>query len=78
MKVAEICQKWLQQYLFHCDDKASNMAMCVSRFVNIHKLRCHMIHNYCYYTISVFCKCVYSFSKQKINYAVTVCIPELW
>ena len=36
--------------------KASNMAMSVSRFINIHKLRCPMIHNYCYYIISMFIK----------------------
>ena len=30
------------------------MAMPVSQFINIHKLRCHLIHNYCYYTTLVF------------------------
>ena len=38
--------------------------MSVSRFINIHKLRCSIIHSYLYYTISVFV------SKQRRNYAV--------
>ena len=44
-------------------NKASNMAMSVSRFINIHKLRCPMIHNYCNYIISVFIKVL----KVKLN-----------
>ena len=30
------CQNWLQQYPFHPTKKASNIAMSVSRFINIH------------------------------------------
>ena len=41
---------------FTATNNASNMAMSVSRCINIHKLRCHMIHIYRYYTISVFVK----------------------
>ena len=39
--------------------------MSVSRFINIHKLRCSIIHSYLYYTILVFVK-----GKQRRNYAV--------
>ena len=54
--------------------KASNMAMSESRFINIHKLRCHMIHNHCYYTISVFAKVL----KVLVNNTeITLCIPKL-
>ena len=56
MKVAEIVKNCFKNTSFTTTIKASNMAMSVSRFINIHKIRCHMIHNYCYYTISVFVK----------------------
>ena len=62
MKVAVIVKN-----SFNNTKKASNMAISVSRFINIHKLRCHMIHNYCYYTISVFVKVL----------KVALCIPKL-
>ena len=63
MKVAEIVKNGFNNISFTATKKASNMAMSVSRFINIHKLRCHMIHNYCYYTISVFVN-VLRFGKQ--------------
>ena len=56
MKVAEIVKNGFNNTSFTATKKASNVAMSVSRFNNIHKLRCHMIHNYCYYTILVFVK----------------------
>ena len=54
MKVAEIVKNGFNNTSFTVVKKTSNMAMSVSRFINIHKLTCHMIHNYCYYTILVF------------------------
>ena len=36
---------------FVLSNKASNVAMSVSRFISIHKLRSPMIHSYPYYTI---------------------------
>ena len=51
-KVAEIGKNGFNTS-FTLTNKASNMAMSVSRFINIHKLRCPMIHNYCYYIILV-------------------------
>ena len=47
-KVAEISKNGFNNTSFTLTNKASNMAMSVSRFINIHKLRCPMIHNYCY------------------------------
>ena len=56
-KVAEICKKYgFKNTSFTLTNKASNMAISVSRFINIHKLRCPMVHNYRYYIISVFIK----------------------
>ena len=56
MKVAEIVKNDFNKAAFIATKKALNMVMLVSQFINIHKLRCHMIHNYCFYTISVFVK----------------------
>ena len=56
MKVAEVVKNGFNNTSFTAKTKASNVAMSVSQLINIHKLRCHMIHNYCYYTISVFVK----------------------
>ena len=55
MKVAEFIKNGFNNTSFTAMKKASNSAMSVSQFINIHKLRCHMIHNY-YYTILVFVK----------------------
>ena len=54
MKVAEIFKNGFIKTSLTAAKEASNMAMSVFRFINIHKIRCHMIHNYCYYTILVF------------------------
>ena len=56
MKVAEIGKNGFNNISFTLTVKASKMAVSVSRFINIHKLRCPMIHNYNYYTILVFVK----------------------
>ena len=56
MKVAEIIKNGFNNTSFTATKKASNMAMSVSRFINIYKLRCQITHNYCCYTIMVFVK----------------------
>ena len=56
MKVAEIGKNGSNNTSFTLTNKASNMAMSASRFINIHKLRCPMIHYNCYYIISMFIK----------------------
>ena len=74
MKVAEIVKNGFNNTSFTATKKASNMAMIVSRFINIHKLRCHIIHNHCYYTTSVFVKVL----KVLVNNReVMLCIPKL-
>ena len=54
MKVAEIVKNGFNNTSFTATKKTSYTAMSVSHFINIHKLRCHMIHNYCYYTVILF------------------------
>ena len=56
MKVAEISKNAFNNTSFALTNKASNMAMSVSRVINIHKLICPMIHNYRFYIITVFIK----------------------
>ena len=56
MKVAEIGKNGFNNTSFTLTNKASNMAVSVSRYINIHKLRCPMIHNYRYYIVSEFIK----------------------
>ena len=74
MKVAEIVKNGINNTSFTVMNKVSNMAISVSRFINIHKLRCHMIHNYCYYTILVFVKAL----KVMVNSReIMLCIPKL-
>ena len=74
MKVAKIVKNGFNSTSFTATKKASNMAMSLFRFINIHKLRCHMIHNYCYYTILVFVKVL----KVLVNNReITLCIPKL-
>ena len=55
-KVAEIGKNGFKNTSFTLTNKASNMAISVSRFINIHKQKCPRIHNYCYYIILVFIK----------------------
>ena len=71
MKVAKIVKN---NTSFAATIKASNMAMSVSRFINIHKLRCHMIHDYCCYAISVVVKVLKLLGN---NREITLCIPKL-
>ena len=73
MKVAEIVKNGFNNTSFTATKKALNMAMSGSRFINIHKLRCHIIHNYCYYTISVFVKVL----KVLANNRERLCFPKL-
>ena len=73
MKVAEILKNGFNNTSFTTTKKASNVAMYVSPFINIHKIGCHMIHNYCYYTISVFVKVL----KVLVNNReITLCFPK--
>ena len=73
MKVAEIVKNSFNNTSSTATKKASNMAMSVYRFINIHKIRCHMIHNNCFYTISVFVKVL----KVLVNNReITLCIPK--
>ena len=74
MEVAEIVKNSFNNTAFTATKKASNMAMSVSQFIMIHKLRCHMIHNYCYYTISVYVKVL---KVLENNRETTLCIPNL-
>ena len=55
-KVAEIGKNGFKNTPFTVTNKASNMAMSVSRFISIHNLRCPIIHNYRYHIISVLIK----------------------
>ena len=64
MKVAEIGKNGSNNTAFTLTNKASNMAMSVSRLINIHKLRCPMIHNYCNYLIFDAYKGVKSLGKK--------------
>ena len=74
MKVAEIVKNSFNNTSFTAAKKASSMAMSVSRLINIHKLSCHMIHHYCYYTILVFVKVL----KVLVNNReITLCITNL-
>ena len=56
MKIAEINKNGFNNTSFTATKNTSMTAMYVSRVINIHKLRCHLIHNYCYYTILMFVK----------------------
>ena len=74
MKVADIVKNGFDNTSFTVTNKASNIAMSVSRFINIHKLRCPILHNYLYYTISVFVKVL----KVLVNNReITLCITKL-
>ena len=73
MKVAEIVKNGFNNTSFTATKKLQTW-LCLSRFINIHELRCHMIHNYCYYTISVFVKVL----KVLVNNReIMMCIPKL-
>ena len=74
MKVAEIVKNGFNNTSFTVTNKASNMALAVSRFINIHKLRCPMTHNNRYYTILVFVKVLKVLLN---NREITLCIPKL-
>ena len=64
MKVVEI-KNGIKNTSFTVKNKASNMAMTVSLFISIHKLKCPMILNYRYYIVYLgVCKGVESFGKQ--------------
>ena len=54
MKVAEFVKHNFNNNSFTGTNKASNMAMSVSSFINFHELRC--LHNQRHYVILVFVK----------------------
>ena len=61
-------QKWLQQYL-----SLRRKKLQIVLIYQFHKLRCHMLHNYCYYTISVLVKVL----KVLVNNReIRLCIPK--
>ena len=54
-------------------NKASDMAMSMSLFLNFHKQGCPMIHNHCNYTFLVFVKVL----KDLVNNReITLCILQ--
>ena len=64
MKVAEIVKKGFNNTSFTATKKASNMAISVSRFIIIHKLRCHIILQLLLLYYFGVCKGGKSFGKQ--------------
>ena len=68
--IMKIVKNGFNNTSFFATKKASNMAMSVSRFINIHELKCHIIHNYCYYTILVFVKVLKVLVNKREKYAV--------
>ena len=55
---------------FTATNKASNIALSVSLFVNFHKLRCPVDYNYWKLFNFGVCKGVKRFGKQSRNYTV--------
>ena len=57
---------------FTATNKASNIALSVSLFINFHKLRCPVVYNYLNLHVFNFgvCKGVKRFGKQSRNYTV--------
>ena len=74
MKVTEIVNNGFNNISLTVTNKASSVAISMPRFLNIHKLRCHMIHNYYYYTILVFVK---SLKVLVNNRKITLFMPKL-
>ena len=46
MKVVEFIKYGFNNTSFTATNKASNIALSVSLFINFHKLRCSVVHNY--------------------------------
>ena len=70
MKVAVFVKYGFNNTSFTAANKASNIDMSVSLFINFHKLTCPIIYNYqIFFNFSV-CKGVKSFGKQLRYYTV--------
>ena len=73
MKVAEFLKYGFNNTSFTETNKASNIALYVSLFINFHKLRCPVVYNYRIYSISMFVKVL----KDLVNnQEITLCIPK--
>ena len=70
MKVAEIVKNGFNNTSFTATKKASNMAMSVSRLINIHKTKTSYDSQLLLLYYFGVCKGIKSFSKQWRNYAV--------
>ena len=73
MNFAEFVKNGFENTCFTATNKALNTAMSVSLFNSFHKLRCLMIHNSSYYTISVFVKVLKVLFN---NREITLCIAK--
>ena len=70
MKVAESVKHGFNNTSFTATNKASNIALFVSLFINFHKLRCPVVYNYQNSFNFGVCKGVKRFGKQSKNYIV--------
>ena len=68
MKVAEFVKYGFNNTSFTATNKASNIALSVSLFINFHKLRCPVVYNYLNLFNFGVCKGVKRFGKQSRNY----------
>ena len=70
MKVAEFVNYGFNNTSFTATNKASNIALSVSSYVNFHKLRRPVVYNYQNLINFGVCKGVKRFCKQSRNYTV--------
>ena len=70
MKIAEFIKYGFNNTSFTATNKASNIALYVSLFINFHKLGCHVAYNYRNLFNFGVCKGVKNFGKQSRNYTV--------
>ena len=70
MKIAEFVKYGFNNTSFTATNKASNIALSVSLFINFHKLGCPVVYNYRNLFNFGVCKDVKRFGKQSRNYTV--------
>ena len=70
MKAAEFVKYGFKKFSFAATNKASNIAVPVSLFINFHKLRCPVVYNYRNLFNFGVCKGINNFGKQSRNYTV--------
>ena len=70
MKVSEFVKYGSNSTPFTVTNKASNIAISVSLFINFHKLRCPVVYNYWNLFNFGVCKGVKRFGKQSRNKTV--------